>query len=339
MLLIFMRSGTPQYYWLTIPIFALVSLLTRPFSGKLTDNMGRVWVMCFGGLITAIACGFYLIIPFGALIVANRAFHGLCAGFTPTGFTAYADDIVHSENRGEAMGIIGICNNVGSAMGWLLGSLCTTTFNLEATFIIASCLGIFSTLIFSKLKEVALVKQKFTLDLFKLDKSDLLDTRVLLPGVIMLLNVITSGAILALISDYTLHLGYSNKGMFMGIYIAASLVVRFFSGKWSDKYGRVKISNIGTLFVLISMLLLSVSTSLIIFICAAICFGIGWGLLSPSLFAWAADKALPDKKGRAIGAWFCLLWLACRQFRYSYGVFIFMLCSYAINGFVYYVLG
>ncbi|MEZ4805259.1 MAG: hypothetical protein R2852_07195 [Bacteroidia bacterium] len=45
----------------------------------------------------------YLFIPIIWLFFVNRAFHGFCAGFTPTGFTAYADDIVPIHKGNEAI--------------------------------------------------------------------------------------------------------------------------------------------------------------------------------------------------------------------------------------------
>lgn len=301
------KIGAKQYTWLVIPVFAFVALISRPFSGKLTDSIGRVRVMCIGAVVTTLACCFYLFIPVAILFFANRAFHGLCAGFTPTGFTAFADDIVPLEKRGEAMGIVGICNNIGNAIGWVLGSQITNQFSAETTFIIAAILGFLSFLIFTTLKEVAVVKQKFTFHLLKINKDELFEKRVWVAGVVMLLTVFSSGAVFALIAQFSQHLSIPNKGTYMGIYISSSLIVRFLAGRWSDKYGRRRIAFAGTLFLVLSMLLLAFATSMFLFAFSAVVFGIAWGLLSPSLFAWAADVALVGKKGKAIGTLFMFM--------------------------------
>lgn len=299
--------GGKEFKWLIIPSFAIIALITRPFSGKLSDTVGRVFVMMLGAVITMLACGLYIFIPLISLFFINRAFHGFCAGFTPTGFTAYADDIVPLEKRGEAMGIIGICNNIGNAIGWVIGSKCTEVFGLNSMFAIASGLGLIAVLIFATLPETIKNKQKFSLSLLKLNRNELFEWRVLLPGLVMLLTAFTSGAILALIADFTAFIGIGNKGLYMAIYILSSLFIRFMAGRWSDKHGRKLIALLGSIALVLSMLTLAYATDIVLYTLSSVLFGVGFGLVSPSLFAWAVDLSLPGLKGKAVGTLFIFL--------------------------------
>lgn len=301
------KIGGAEQKWLIIPSFAIVALFTRPISGKLSDKVGRVFVMILGAAVTTIACGLYLLIPIVSLFFINRAFHGFCAGFTPTGFTAYADDVVPIEKRGEAMGIIGICNNIGNAIGWVIGSKCTMEFGLDVMFIIASLLGLISLIMFMTLKETIPDKQGFSLSLLKLKRNELFEWRVLLPGMVLLLTAFTSGAILALISDFTAYIGLNNKGLYMAIYILSSLVIRFMAGRWSDYYGRKWISLLGAIALTLSMITLAFAKDIYLYSTSSVLFGVGFGLLSPSLFAWAVDLSLPGLKGKAVGTLFIFL--------------------------------
>ncbi len=299
--------GGKEFKWLIIPSFAIIALLTRPFSGKLADTVGRVFVMMLGAIITMLACGLYIFIPIVSLFFINRAFHGFCAGFTPTGFTAYADDIVPLEKRGEAMGIIGICNNIGNAIGWVIGSKCTEVLGLNSMFAIASGLGLIAVLIFATLPETVKNKHAFSLSLLKLNRNELFEWRVLLPGLVMLLTAFTSGAILAIIADFTAFVGISNKGLYMAIYILSSLFIRFMAGRWSDKFGRKLIALLGSIALFASMLTLAYATDIVLYTISSVLFGVGFGLVSPSLFAWAVDLSLPGLKGKAVGTLFIFL--------------------------------
>jgi MFS family permease len=301
------RINGIEYNWLIIPTFAFIALVSRPLSGKLSDKVGRVFVMRLGAVVTALACSFYLFIPLVYLFFINRAFHGICAGFTPTGFTAYADDIVPLNKRGEAMGIVGIFNNMGNAFGWVIGSKCTNVFGLDAMFMIASGLGVISFLMFSTLKESIPEKSRFSMALLRVRKHELVERRVLLPGIILFLVVFSSGAILALIADFTIHIGIKNKGMYMAIYILASLVVRFMAGRWSDRHGRKRITLLGCLILCGSMLALAFTHEIYMYTLSSVLFGIGFGLISPSLFAWAADISVPGYKGKAVGTLFIFM--------------------------------
>ncbi len=300
------KLGRPDLKWLIIPAFAITALLSRPFSGKLSDTIGRVPVMLIGAIVTTIACSMYLAFNLIWIFFVIRAFHGFCAGFTPTGFTAYGDDIVPIERRGEAMGLIGICNNIGNAGGWVLGSSCTKAFSMNVTFLIASFLGVLSFIIFKQLKEV-IPTQKVQLHQFSFRFSDFFEKRVLLPGIVMIVCVFSSGAILALIADFSAHIKIQNKGLYMLIYISFSLVVRFFAGRWSDQYGRQKISFFGVILLAFSMLALAYSTDIKLYFVSSVLFGLAFGLLSPSLFAWAVDLSEEGKKGKAVGTLFIFL--------------------------------
>lgn len=301
------RIGGRDYEWLIIPTFAGIALITRPISGKLSDSVGRVFVMCIGSVITMVACGLYLFIPFVTLFFIVRAFHGFCAGFTPTGFTAYADDIVPIEKRGEAMGIIGICNNIGNAIGWVFGSKCTQVFGLDMMFIFATALGLISLLMFLTLEESLKSRNKFNFSMLKMKRNELIERRVWLPGWVLLLTAFCSGAILSLIGDFTEFIGISNKGLYMAIYISSSLVIRFMAGRWSERYGRKKISLIGAFSLFVSMILLAYAKDIYLYTVSSVMFGIGFGLLSPALFAWAVDLSLPGLKGKAVGTLFIYL--------------------------------
>ncbi len=299
--------GSQQYNWLIIPAFAIIALISRPYSGKLSDHIGRVKVMCIGAVVTTLACSFYMFVPFALLFFMNRGFHGICAGFTPTGFTAYADDIVPIEKRGEAMGIVGICNNIGNAIGWVFGSKCTQMFGIDVMFQMASVLGFISLLLFLTLKEHIIIRQKFNLGMLKLKKDELFEKRVLIPGLVLLLTAFSSGGVLALIADYTNYIGIENKGTYMAVYILSSLVVRFLAGRWSDRYGRKKIALYGVIGLTISMLMLTFTAGFTLYILSSVMFGVGFGLLSPSLFAWTVDIAEEGKKGKAVGTLFIFL--------------------------------
>jgi MFS family permease len=96
------RLGGGEYKGFIIALFTLTAGLSRPFSGKLADTVGRIPVMVFGSLVCFV-CGFFY--PF-ALTVAGfmglRLLHGFSTGFKPTGTAAFIADIVPMERRGEA---------------------------------------------------------------------------------------------------------------------------------------------------------------------------------------------------------------------------------------------
>ncbi|MCC7246549.1 MAG: MFS transporter, partial [Saprospiraceae bacterium] len=114
-------GGGEHKGWI-IALFTITAGLSRPFSGKLTDTIGRMPVM-YIGVGACIVCSLcYPLLPFVSGFFLLRFLHGFSTGFKPTGTTAYVADIVPADRRGEAMGFMGICMNVGASSSPMLGS-------------------------------------------------------------------------------------------------------------------------------------------------------------------------------------------------------------------------
>ncbi|HEY8960533.1 MFS transporter, partial [Chitinophaga sp.] len=115
------RMGGADYKGYIIGLFTLMAGLSRPFSGKLTDTIGRVPVMIFGSLVCVVCSLIYPLISSVGAFLLLRFFHGFSTGFKPTGTSAYVSDMVPVTRRGEAMGMVGLFSTIGMAMGPAIG--------------------------------------------------------------------------------------------------------------------------------------------------------------------------------------------------------------------------
>src|ERR1700754_2889815 len=95
--------GGAEYKGLIISLFTVTALLSRPFSGKLADRIGRVPVMMFGSAVCFICSFIYPVMTTVSGFLLLRLVHGFSTGFTPTGQSAYLSDIIPPDRRGEAM--------------------------------------------------------------------------------------------------------------------------------------------------------------------------------------------------------------------------------------------
>src|SRR5215207_1400988 len=113
--------GGTAYKGYIIALFTLTAGLSRPFSGRLTDTIGRVPVMAIGSIVCFV-CGFlYPLFATVSGFLLLRLFHGFSTGFKPTATSAYIADIIPSNRWGEAMGIHGLCFSTGLAIGPAIG--------------------------------------------------------------------------------------------------------------------------------------------------------------------------------------------------------------------------
>ncbi|MEQ9007383.1 MAG: MFS transporter, partial [Ekhidna sp.] len=191
----FMRTFDGEdYIGLHITFFTLTALISRPFSGKLTDTWGRIPVMVFGCTVTAVVSLFY---PFFLNIYAFlfiRFLHGFSTGFKPTGTAAYVADIVPINRRGEGMGILSFFGMTGMGMGNYIGGEIALHSSIETLFYSSAGVAILSVVVLAGMKETVENKQKFSRQLLKINASDIYEPTVLVPSVVMMLVTFSFGA-------------------------------------------------------------------------------------------------------------------------------------------------
>jgi len=301
--------GGKEYIGYIIALFTLTAGLSRPFSGKLTDTIGRVPIMAFGSIVCFVCSGFYPFVHtvFGFLLL--RFLHGFSTGTKPTATAAYVADIIPEARRGEAQGMLGIFTATGMSIGPTIGSYLATFTTINVMFYTSSAFALGSILILLNMKETLskINKQPFSLKLFKIGWVDIFEPRVLPAFVVMLLLCFSSGVILTLVANQTKLLGMTNKGLFFTISTIASLVVRFLFSKSSDKYGRIPVLIISAFLMVISMLMFALVNSVWVFVLASILFGFSWGFNTPTLMAWTVDLSHKNYRGRALATTYIAL--------------------------------
>ncbi len=304
----FMRTmGGERYIGLHIAFFTITAGLSRPFSGKLTDRWGRVPVMIIGAVVTGVVSLFYPFVLniYGFFLL--RLLHGFSTGFKPTGTAAYVADVVPSNRRGEAMGITSFFGMIGMGMGYLFSSKIVLSTSLEMLFYISSGIAILSIIVLLGMKETLEPREKFHFGLLKIQWSDVYDKSALRPAMVMLLNTFCFGVVISLFPDFSVHLGIEDKGSYFVYFTVASLFSRVIGGRLSDLFGRVPVLLVSLIVVSAGCALTGFSTTPTSFFIAAAVFGAGYGVVSPSLFAWVVDLAPDKSRGKAISTLFLAL--------------------------------
>lgn len=292
---------------LIITLFTISAAISRPFSGKLSDTIGRKKVIYLG-----IICSFFvmLIYPFSYSVLfflILRFLHGFSAGFAPTGATALLTDLIPEKSRGHAMGIWGTFISLGIGVGQTLGSWIYLSFGFTILFLIGALFSLIAFILVFWIKETLVNQQKFNFKLLRISWKDVFEPNVLPAAFVMLLSAMCSGMIFVLTPDLSTYLGISNKGFFFGIYVIATILIRLLTSSLSDRIGREKTLLIGCFILVISMLLVGTSNSIVSYIFAAIIFGIATGITSPTMFAWTADLSHKDRRGVGAGTMFIAL--------------------------------
>ena len=299
--------GGESYKGWIVALFTLSAGLSRPFSGKLADKIGRIPVMIFGAGVCFVVGLSYPLLHFVSGFLFLRFAHGFSAGFTPTGTSAYVADTVPFAQRGEALGTQSLFGSLGMAAGPALGGWIASIWPLNVLFYASAFTAIFSILILLRLKETLPKKEPLRLRLFKLDKNEILEKRVLLPSSILFLSVFSFGVVLTLIPDLSSFLGIKNKGLFFAVFTLSSLGIRLIAGRASDRVGRVKVMRVASIVMVLAMIAVAFATSKIMLLGSAVLFGAAVGMYSPTTTAWVVDRSLENFRGRALATMYIFL--------------------------------
>ncbi|HEY0768871.1 MAG TPA: MFS transporter, partial [Sphingobacteriaceae bacterium] len=294
--------GGAEYKGLIISLFTVTAMLSRPFSGKLADRIGRVPVMMMGSIVCLICSLFYPILTTVSGFLLLRLIHGFSTGFTPTGQTALLSDFIPAQRRGEAMGLLGTAGSLGMASGPAIGGLVATAFGLDTMFYLSSACGLLSIIIVLNIRETLKEKHPVNFALLKIHKRDLFEPRVVVPCLIMVLCSYSYGAAFTVLPDFGDFLGIKNKGVIFTFLTVASLIIRLVGGKASDRYGRKPVLRVSSLMIAIAMLVIACADSRWMLLAGVSLYGLGQGATSPTLLAWATDLSDQHHKGRGIAS-------------------------------------
>lgn len=299
--------GGGEYKGLIISLFTLTAGLSRPFSGKLADRWGRIPVMIFGAVV-CFFCGFLYPLASGVfLFLLLRLVHGLSTGFKPTGTSAYVADVVPATRRGEAMGLLGLSGSLGMASGPAIGSYLAAAFTLDMMFYASSAAAILSIIILAGMKETLNERESFRFSHLKLKRKEIFEPRVIAPSIVLMLTAFSFGIVLTVTPDFSDYLGIVNRGLFFTFFTVASVSVRFFAGKASDKFGRIAVLKVSTIMLTLGMLMLGMSDSVNMFLASSVVFGLASGMNTPTIFAWTIDLSHEQHRGRGMATMYIAL--------------------------------
>lgn len=294
------QLGGEDYKGFIIALFTLTAGISRPFSGKLADTIGRKAVIYFGITVCVFCSLLYPLLTSVAGFLLLRLLHGFSTGFSPTATSAYVADIVPVHRRGEAMGILGISMNAGASIAPPIGSFLVNWQSLNAMFYASSAVAFIALLLLLPLKETLANKRRFHPSILILKKNEIVDRYAFLPALLCMATYFGYGVILTIVPDQSEYLGLSNKGLFFTTFTAMSVFSRLVASRLSDIYGRVPVLQIAIVLLSIAYILMGMSNSATWLLMASGAIGFATGIAGPAVFAWAIDRSVDSQRGKAL---------------------------------------
>ncbi len=297
-------GGDEAIAGLTTGLFSVAAVIVRPIIGWFVDNRGRRVILLVGLIGMAILPISYSFVTALALIIVLRIFHGLLWSCASTAVSTVVSDIIPKSRFGEGMGFFSTGAAAAMAIGPFIGLAALNNWGFRPMFFMSSLAAAIALLLIFKAKYVSSKQTNLRFDLRNGFRS-LIDKDALPAAVTMFLFVMPNGAVSTFIALYALQINIANGGVFFSVMAIMTIIVRLLVGKVADKYGEMPIVIAGNISTLIAMVLLACFPGNASFMIAAAFYGLGFGMMPPTMQAMAMRIAPPERRGAAASTFLC----------------------------------
>lgn len=287
-------GGSESEIGLIIGVFTISAVLLRPFIGMGVDIVGRRKILVAGSVIFFVSMLLYNYTTSVFSLLLLRVFHGIGWGAATTAASTLIADIAPASRRGEAMGVFGISSNVAMAIGPALSfSLLYISGvpDFPRLFLAGAAIALVSLLLVIPISETVVARPK----------TSLFSKEAFFPSALMFSVTLTYGSIVSFLSLFVQKEGAGNPGIFFTVFAATLILVRALAGKLSDIKGRKFVIIPGMIIISFGLWVLSMAGSLWVFLAAALLYGLGFGLVHPTLMAFLVDRVNERGRGAAMG--------------------------------------
>lgn len=286
---------------LLVGILSVSSLIPRPFIGRALLRIPEKKFMIAGAALYILSSFAYLFAPPFWPFLTVRILQGVGLAFFSTASVALIANITSEKGRGQTISYYFLSFNFAFALAPYFGMVLINQFSFTILFLVCIALSLSTFFISLKLKET----ESSPVENDPMQRHPFL-SREVIPSAIMafLLNVIW-GSLGAFFPLYALAHGVSNPGIFFAFVAITLILGRLFGGRMLDIYAREKVIGPCFIAIIASIVVLTFSTTLLMFIVVAILFGTGWALLYPSLVVYAVESS-GSARGPGMGTFMAL---------------------------------
>jgi len=298
--------------------FGVTSLGSIPLVAFLIDKYGRRWFMLIGAIVMFSSSLSYLFVRELSLIFyILRMLQGIGFAFFFTSAGTAVADFIPEMKRGQGLGIFGAFTIASYALGPTIGEGVIEKLGFSFFFIYTSSFSLIAILLVYPTKDAPFKRSvdPYGLDFFRLAFS----RRYSVP---LLSNLILAGgfgSVLNFISVYVRPKGLDVFYFFL-IYAVTITFVRIIGGRVSDVFGRKRVASPSLFVFSLSIAAMIFINSVYKLVLISFLFSLSYGMLYPTLSALMMDKANPDERGKAMGAFNACFGIGTNFLAFAFGV-------------------
>jgi len=298
--------------------FGITSLGSIPLVAFLIDRYGRRRFMLLGASVMFFSSlGYLLITELSPVFYFFRILQGIGFAFFFTSSGTAVADFVPRAVRGKGLGIFGAFTIASYALGPTVGEAIIESLGFRSFFIYASLFSLAAIILVYPTKDADFEPSA---DPYGLGFFRVVFSRKF--SVVLLSNLILAGGFGSILNFISAFLKTKELDVFYFFltYTVTVAAVRLLAGGISDVFGRKKITSPSLFFFSMSIAAMIFIESVYTTILVSFLFSISYGMLYPTLSALVIDKAGPDEKGKAMGAFNACFSLGTNFLSFGWGV-------------------
>ncbi|WCK53404.1 MFS transporter [Aneurinibacillus sp. Ricciae_BoGa-3] len=286
---------------LVTSLFAIAAIISRVYAGGALQKGKRNQILLIGLCIAALStAGYYWCGAVSSLLLLRIGF-GIGFGMTSTTFPTMVSNIIPAKRIGEGMGFFGLSTSLAMSIGPMIGLALLGSYGFHTLVIAATLITFIIFPLAHTVRNLPSPREEHASVQVAGKRRKIIDKKILLPFFLNFMLSVTYGGLLSFLALFGKEVHISNVGNFFLINALAVLLIRPFSGRIFDRKGHIAVLIPGAVLVILGLISLSYSTSMGRLMLSAVFYGLGFGILQPSIQAWMIKEVSPGERGMANG--------------------------------------
>lgn len=278
---------------------AMSALLVRPWIGLQVDSKGSRPVILIGQLLLILSTvGYWLSTSFLAFFVL-RLLYGVGQALYGTGAVTFASSIGSGDSNSNSIAMYTLTTMFGLGISMSVAQVAFDNFGFNALVGISVILiGVAFSVMKWRSQPIKLAASNAARTSFK----DVLTSNIVFAATLCQFAASFSfSAVLTFIPLAAIEQGLHFYSLFFIAFAIAVISSRFFVQRVNQILGLVNATVYASITMLLSILLLLISISPVILILSGILFGLGFGIVYPTLVLLLVERIHPTNRGTALG--------------------------------------
>jgi len=299
------HGGGEREIGIIMGIFALASATCRPWISEMIDRLGRKRSFTIGSIIMTLLPLLHLFLDgpldgFYLPLLLMRVVHGIGLAICFTAVFTFVADIIPEGRLNEGIGMFGVSGLVGMAIGPALAEPIMENFGYSAFFLTSSALAACAFLLHLPVRVEDHPDQHLVAgapSFFAL----LTQRKFMIIGGLSMVFGFGLAATGNFVAPLAQERSLEHISLYYMTYSGAAVSVRFFAGRLADRVGEQQILPWGLGLAVAGLLLLPLVTGNVLLVFCGLLFGLGHGLIFPTLNAMAIRNEPYAVRGKITG--------------------------------------